>query len=74
MNNYPHMCRDGHVEIGHADNSFEMCPLCRETSRVEALEKAVMTLFMSHCLNTGHNENQRCPICVHAMAALEATK
>ena len=26
---YPHMCRDGHIEIGHADSEHERCPLCR---------------------------------------------
>jgi len=29
MNSYPHMCRDGHVEIGHSDSEHEMCPMCR---------------------------------------------
>jgi len=27
---YPHMCRDGHVQIGHSDSGDdERCPLCR---------------------------------------------
>lgn len=26
---YPHMCRDEHVEIGHADSEHERCPMCR---------------------------------------------
>ena len=26
---YAHMCRDGHVQIGHNDSEHEMCPLCR---------------------------------------------
>lgn len=25
---YPHMCRDGHVQIGHSDSESEICPLC----------------------------------------------
>lgn len=29
MPNYPRICRDGHIEIAHADSSSEMCPLCR---------------------------------------------
>lgn len=29
MNNYPHMCRDDHIEIGHSDGEHEQCPLCR---------------------------------------------
>ncbi len=31
---YPHMCRMDHVEIGHSDNSSEMCPLCRAIAEV----------------------------------------
>ena len=38
MKSYPHMCRDEHVEIGHADNSGELCPLCRANGRIESLE------------------------------------
>jgi len=34
---YPHMCRDGHPEIGHSDNSSEMCPLCRARADTDAL-------------------------------------
>lgn len=27
---YAHMCRDGHIQIGHNDSADdEMCPLCR---------------------------------------------
>lgn len=26
---YAHMCRDGHVQIGHNDSEHEQCPLCR---------------------------------------------
>lgn len=29
MNNYAHMCREDHVEIGHNDSENERCPLCR---------------------------------------------
>jgi hypothetical protein len=41
---YPHMCRDEHAEIGHADSSSEMCPLCREKARAHAAEAALSTL------------------------------
>ncbi len=27
-NSYPHMCRDGHPQIGHATDD-EMCPVCK---------------------------------------------
>lgn len=30
---YPHMCRDGHVEIGHSD-SDNGCPLCAALRRI----------------------------------------
>jgi len=36
---YPHMCRDGHPEIGHSDNSSEMCPLCRARADVAERDK-----------------------------------
>lgn len=46
---YPHMCRDGHVEIGHADSSSEMCPLCRSEAKlarvVEILEANAVPHF-----------------------------
>jgi len=35
MNAYPHMCRDGHTEIGHRDSEHEQCPLCRAYAQVE---------------------------------------
>lgn len=38
MKSYPHMCRDGHVEIGHADSEHEMCPLCLANSRIAFLQ------------------------------------
>lgn len=35
--NYPHMCRDGHPEIGHAlSDDDERCPVCRERDRADA--------------------------------------
>jgi hypothetical protein len=38
MGSYPHMCRDGHQEIGHNDSrDDELCPLCRERARSERL-------------------------------------
>lgn len=40
-NVFPHMCRDGHVEIGHRDSESELCPLCREIGRAESLESAL---------------------------------
>jgi len=34
---YPHMCRDGHQQIGHRDSEHEMCPLCRALAKIAAL-------------------------------------
>ena len=35
---YPHMCRDGHQEIGHSDpKDDERCPLCRAADDVRIL-------------------------------------
>lgn len=35
MRSYPHMCRDGHAEIGHAENSGD-CPMCDRIAALEA--------------------------------------
>lgn len=35
MNEYPHMCRDGHIEIGHKDSQYEQCPMCRALYAIE---------------------------------------
>ena len=45
MSTYPHMCRDGHVEIGHRDSEDEMCPLCREVVKVATLTEALVELL-----------------------------
>lgn len=34
---YPHMCRDGHPQIGHREDG-EMCPLCEALARVPSPE------------------------------------
>jgi hypothetical protein len=39
---YPHMCRDGHEEIGHRDSENEMFPLCRANARAEEVSKATI--------------------------------
>lgn len=36
MNSYPHMCRDGHPEIGHSGDD-EVCPLCKAQAEIEHL-------------------------------------
>ena len=39
MRSYPHMCRDEHIEIGHADSGdHERCPLCRANDRIAAYD------------------------------------
>lgn len=39
MHEYPHMCRMGHVEIGHADSEHEGCPLCRKRGELKQLKR-----------------------------------
>lgn len=39
INYYPHMCRDGHQQIGHRDSEHEMCPLCREIAKNRAKQR-----------------------------------
>lgn len=34
---YAHMCRDGHVEVGHNDSGHEQCPLCRAQATLMAI-------------------------------------
>ena len=29
---YAHMCRDGHLQIGHNDSTDELCPMCHAVS------------------------------------------
>jgi len=42
MPHYPHMCRDDHVEIGHADSESEMCPLCVANAKLAEADRVVM--------------------------------
>jgi hypothetical protein len=35
LGTYAHMCRDGHVQIGHRDGEHEQCPLCRVMSALQ---------------------------------------
>ncbi len=41
-NTYPHMCRDGHVKIGHSDSEHEMCPLCMALAKIRRIEHTLM--------------------------------
>lgn len=43
MRSYPHMCRDGHAEIGFAGNSGD-CPMCE---RIAAVEAALLTIILA---------------------------
>lgn len=43
MFEYPHMCRDEHVEIGHSDSEHEMCPLCLALSQLARLRWTEIT-------------------------------
>jgi len=44
---YAHMCRDGHIEIGHNDSSHEICPLCRARTEIERLYAALKGLLVA---------------------------
>jgi len=37
MSSYPHMCRDGHAEIGHSDSDNDCCPMCRAIDHLGAV-------------------------------------
>ena len=41
---YAHMCRDGHVQIGHNDSSSELCPLCRVQSALTIAHGALLCI------------------------------
>jgi hypothetical protein len=41
MSHYPHMCRDGHAEIGHSDSESEMCPLCVSNAKLAEAEREI---------------------------------
>ena len=55
MQSYPHMCRSDHVEIGHADSSSEICPLCRAHDRIAELEDRIESAksFVRSCMARG---------------------
>lgn len=38
---YGHMCRDGHIQIGHKDSEHEQCPVCRLISVLESAREFV---------------------------------
>ncbi len=44
MPTYPHMCRDGHPEIGHSDSEHEQCPLCRLNAEIEKLREEMLAI------------------------------
>lgn len=52
INTYPHMCRDGHQEIGHRDSEHEMCPLCKAEAEIARL-RAGMGVVEQELLNLG---------------------
>jgi hypothetical protein len=39
MNSYPHMCRDGHPEVGYSHEEQEMCPVCFMRAKMDALRE-----------------------------------
>ena len=41
-NSYPHMCRDGHAQIGHSTED-EMCPVCKAESLLAKCREALVS-------------------------------
>lgn len=46
QNTYPHMCRDGHQQIGHSDSEHEQCPLCRALDAAKALRHTIDNMLI----------------------------
>lgn len=45
MASYPHMCRDDHIEIGHAySGDDERCPLCQAMSALQQIRDEAATM------------------------------
>lgn len=61
---YPHMCRDGHVEIGHADSENERCPLCRVLDAANEMEQALADII-EHVNNCDERMLLKCDIDPH---------
>lgn len=66
---YPHMCRDGHVEIGHADSSSEQCPLCRVIAERDALRAALKAMVASY---DGIRDGLTCAVVLEKLARADA--
>jgi len=50
---YPHMCRDQHIEIGHRDSGDdERCPLCRA---LDGLERIAQVCLDNEGPNVSHD-------------------
>jgi hypothetical protein len=44
MRTYPHMCRNDHIEIGHAySGDDERCPLCQTIAALEKIREEAAT-------------------------------
>lgn len=71
-NSYPHMCRDGHQQIGHSDDKpDEMCPLCRTESRLDRLLERLEALVGEWRVN-GMNESDTSTVPEYCATDLEA--
>ena len=60
---YPHMCRDGHREVGHADSENEQCPVC--LARDEGMARlSEATALLRRLEGVGNDDgDHRCPVC-----------
>lgn len=71
MTPYPHMCQDGHSEIGYRND--EKCPLCRVTAEAALLRDAVMALveFAGEIVDRGDAMDQHCQELTKRLAEVE---
>lgn len=47
---YPHMCRDGHVQIAHSESEHEQCPLCRAMAALVKIKELPESDDVSGCM------------------------
>lgn len=57
MAEYPHMCRMDHIEIGHHDNGYEQCPMCRVIAALEFTTE----VLESYSFSRGHDPRKATP-------------
>lgn len=74
MKSYPHMCRDGHLEIGHADSENELCPLCAVIDQRDTLAASLdaSRIETAHHSRVSAGLQMRAELAESRIAAIEA--